>query len=114
MTIRIISDILIAIGLIFALAGTKGVLKMPDLFSRMQASTCISTMGVVGVALGTMVYTIFGLHSPSATIKILIIMLMIFITNPVGSHAIFKGAYRAGFRPEKKMEVDDFRRDFDE
>ena len=114
MTIRIISDALIAIGLIFALAGTKGVLKMPDLFSRMQASTCIATMGVIGVGLGTMVYTIFGLHSASASIKILVIMLMILVTNPVGSHAIFKGAYRAGFRPEKKMEVDDFRRDFDE
>ena len=46
--------------------------------------------------------------------KITMILLMIFITNPVGSHAIFKGAYRAGFRPDKKMEVDDFRRDFDE
>ena len=43
-----------------------------------------------------------------------VIALLIFITNPVGAHAIVKGAYRHGIRPEKPMEVDDFRRDFDE
>ena len=49
-----------------------------------------------------------------AAVKIAVIVLMIFVTTPVGSHAIAKGAYRAGFRPEKRMEVDEFRRDFDE
>ena len=49
--LRIIIDVLIAVGAFFALAGTLGVLKMPDTFSRMQASTCITTMGVIGVGL---------------------------------------------------------------
>ena len=114
MLIRIIADILIAIGLVFALAGTKGTLKMPDTYSRMQASTCISTMGILCAGLGALLYAVFTLHSASAAIKIGVIVLMVFVTNPVGSHAIIKGAYRAGFRPEKRMEVDEFRRDFDE
>ena len=46
--------------------------------------------------------------------KIAVIALLILVTNPLGSHAIAKGAYRHGVRPEKPMEVDDFRRDFDE
>ena len=114
MLIRIIADILIAIGLVFALAGTKGTLKMPDTYSRMQASTCISTLGILCAGLGALVYAVFTMHSASAAIKIGVIVLMVFVTNPVGSHAIIKGAYRAGFRPEKRMEVDEFRRDFDE
>ena len=114
MALRIVIDVLIAIGLVFALAGTKGIIKMPDTFSRMQASTCVNTMGVIGVALGALLYAIFTMHSASAAVKIAVIVLMIFVTNPVGSHAIAKGAYRAGFRPEKRMEVDEFRRDFDE
>ena len=114
MLIRIIADVLIFIGAIFAVAGTIGVLRMPDTYSRMQASTCISTLGVLCVGLGALVYAIFAMHSASAAIKIAVIILMIFVTNPVGSHAIAKGAYRAGFRPEKRMEVDEFRRDFDE
>ena len=114
MLIRIIADLFLVIGGVFALAGTIGTLKMPDTYSRMQASTCISTMGVLGVAIGALLYTIFVMGSASASIKVAAIALLIFVTNPVGSHAIIKGAYRAGFRPEKPMEVDEFRRDFDE
>ena len=114
MLIRIIADVLLLIGAVFATAGTIGTLKMPDTYSRMQASTCISTLGILCVGLGALAYTIFVMHSASASIKIAVIVLLVFATNPVGSHAIIKGAYRAGFRPEKRMEVDEFRRDFDE
>lgn len=114
MVVRIISDVLIAIGAIFALAGTIGILKMPDTYSRMQASTCIATMGVVGVTLGALLYAIFVMGSAGTAIKVAVIGLLILVTNPLGSHAIAKGAYKAGIRPEKKMEVDDLGRDFDE
>ena len=114
MLIRIIIDVLIAVGLFFALAGTKGVLKMPDTFCRMQASTCISTMGIIGVCLGALLYAIFVMGSASAAVKVALIGGLILVTNPVGSHAIAKGAYQAGIRPEKEMEIDDYGRDFDE
>ena len=114
MLIRIIADVLLLIGGVFALAGTIGILKMPDTFSRMQASTCVSTLAILCIGLGALLYAIFTMHSASAAIKIAVIVLMILVTNPVGSHAIAKGAYRAGIRPEKRMEVDEFRRDFDE
>ena len=52
MALRIVIDVLIAIGAIFALAGTIGLLKMPDTFCRMQASTCVSTLGMMGVMVG--------------------------------------------------------------
>ena len=94
MALRIVIDALLVIGAFFALAGTLGVLKMPDTFCRMQASTCITTLGMLGVAIGGLLYAIF------------------IMGHPVGAHAIAKGAYRAGIRPEKRMEIDDFRRDF--
>ena len=114
MILRIIIDLLMVCGLYFALAGTKGVLKMPDTFCRMQASTCISTLGMLGVAVGGVLYAAVIMHSASSAIKIAVIALMIMVTNPVGSHAIAKGAYSHGYRPEKKMETDDLGRDFDE
>ena len=113
MALRIVIDVLIGIGLIFALAGTKGILKMPDTFSRMQASTCVSTMGVIGVALGALLYAIFIMGSAGTAIKIAVIALLIITINPIGSHAIAKGAYRAGIRPEKRMEIDDSREDLE-
>ena len=112
--LRIIIDVLIAVGAFFALAGTLGILKMPDTFCRMQASTCITTMGVIGVGLGGLLYAILIMGSPATAVKVCVIVVLVLATNPVGAHAIAKGAYQAGIRPEKKMEIDDYRRDFDE
>ena len=114
MALRIVIDLLMAVGLIFCLAGVKGLIKMPDTFSRMQASTCISTLGAIGVLLGGLLYAIFIMGSTGTAVKIAVIALMIIITNPVGAHSIAKGAYKAGIRPEKPMEVDDYGRDFND
>ena len=114
MILRIAIDALIVIGLFFALAGTKGILKMPDTFCRMQASTCISTLGALCLLLGALLYAIVIMGSVGTAVKIVVIAAMIFITNPIGAHAIAKGAYKAGVRPEKAMEVDDYGRDFND
>ena len=104
MALRIVIDALLVIGAFFALAGTLGVLKMPDTFCRMQASTCITTLGMLGVAIGGLLYAIFIMEHPATAIKIAVIGALVITVNPVGAHAIAKGAYRAGIRPEKKME----------
>lgn len=111
---RIVIDILLAAGLVFALAGTKGILQMPDAFCRMQASTCISTLGTLGVVLGGALYAFFVMGSVSTGVKVLVIGLLILTVNPIGAHAIAKGAYKNGVRPGKEMEIDDYGRDFNE
>ena len=112
--LRIVIDLLILCGAFFALAGTIGIIKMPDTFSRMQASTCISSLGILGVILGGALYAVFFLHNGPAAVKVLVIGGLILSINPTGAHAITKGAYRGGIRPDKEMTIDDFRRDFDE
>lgn len=111
---RIVIDILLAVGFIFALAGAKGLLQMPDTFCRMQASTCISTLGVLGVIAGGALYAFFVMGSVATGVKILLIGLLIITINPIGAHAIAKGAYRSGIRPDKEMEIDDYGRDINE
>ena len=113
MALRIIIDVLMAVGIYFALAGTKGILKMPDTFCRMQASTCVSTLGMLGAMAGAALYAFFVLHSPSAGVKVIVICLLIITVNPIGAHSIAKGAYKNGIRPDKEMEIDDYRRDFE-
>ena len=111
---RIVIDILLAVGFVFALAGTKGILQMPDTFCRMQASTCITTLGTAGVILGGALYAFFVMGSVSTGVKVLFIGLLIITINPIGSHAIAKGAYKNGVRPDKEMEIDDYGRDINE
>ena len=111
---RIVVDILLAAGFVFALAGTKGILKMPDTFCRMQASTCISTLGTLGVILAGALYAFFVMGSVSTGVKVIFIGLLIITINPIGAHAIARGAYKNGVRPDKEMEIDDYGRDFNE
>ena len=111
---RILIDILMVAGFVFALAGTKGILQMPDTFCRMQASTCITTLGTAGVILGGALYAFFVMGSVGTGMKVLLIGLLILTVNPVGAHAIAKGAYKSGIRPDKEMEIDDYGRDINE
>ena len=111
---RIVVDILIAAGFFFALAGAKGVIQMPDAFCRMQASTCITTLGTLGVILGGALSAFFVMGSVGTGVKILLIGVLILTINPIGAHAIARGAYHSGVRPDREMEIDDYGRDFDE
>ena len=113
MVLRVLIDLLIACGLVFAVAGTKGILKMPDTFCRMQASTCVTTLGVLGVVLGGALYAFCIMGSVSTGIKVLLIGVLLITVNPIGAHAIAKGAYKNGIRPDKEMEIDDYRGDFE-
>ena len=108
---RILIDVILAAGFIFALAGVKGLLQMPDAFCRMQASTCISTLGVLGVIIGGAVYAALGLHEPEMVVKLLVLGVFYIITNPISGHAICRGAYKHGVRPKKEMKCDKYGED---
>lgn len=114
MVLRIVIDALIVIGAVFALAGTIGIIKMPDTFCRMQASTCIPTLGMLCVAIGAILYAAIIKQSAADAVKIGVIALMVILTNPIGAHTIAKGAYKAGVRPEKELKPDDYGRDLNE
>lgn len=111
---RIVIDILIVCSLFFAFAGVVGMLRMPDTFSRMQSSTNISTLGVLGVILGGILYSIFMLHNWEITIKLALLGVFYLVTSPISGHAIAKGAYWHGVRPEKKMVCDKYGEDLEE
>ena len=64
--------------------------------------------------IGGALYAFCIMGSVSAGIKILVIGLLIITINPVGAHAIARGAYKNGVRPDKEMEIDDYGRDFNE
>lgn len=109
--VRIIIDIFLAGGCFFALAGTVGLIRMPDAFCRMQSSTNIATLGLLGIVIGGVLYAIFGLNNSTMAVKIAAIGVFTILTNPIGAHAICKAAYKHGVRPEKEMVCDEYGRD---
>ena len=112
MALRIIIDVFLVVGAFFALAGALGILKMPDALCRMQAATCIPTLGVICVGIAGILYAACVLHHTQNAIKIGVIVFMIVITNPIGAHAIARGAYRSDLRSKTDLKPDDYGRDF--
>lgn len=89
---EIIAALLMGLGLIFLVGSMIGMLRLPDFYSRVHASGNSETLGTMLVFLGLAVYN--GVSITSA--KLLIILMFIFVGNPIGSHILTKAAYKTG------------------
>ena len=111
MVADIIMYILLVIGLFFSFAGVLGILRMHDVYGRLQASTCIPTMGNICLMIAGVIYAATHSMGASTIVKLVIIMLMILCTNPISNHALLKGAYKGGVKPAKELVIDDYKED---
>ena len=104
--------IFLVIGAIFTFVGALGVLRMPDVFGRLQASTCIATLGTINIVIAGVLYAASSDMSAGVIVKLVLFGLLVILTNPVSNHALCKAAYHMGIRPEKGFEPDDYAADF--
>ncbi len=86
---EIISYVFLVIGGIFFLLGGLGILRMPDTFNRIQAGTKATTLGAFSILVG------IAFAQPSWILKIVVIIVFIAISNPIGSSAIAKATYKS-------------------
>lgn len=89
-----IGIILIGIGLLFDLLGTIGLVRLPDVYNRLQAATKCVTLGTCFILVGVFAYA--GLNDLSMGIKALVCAAFILITSPTGAHALARGAHVSG------------------
>lgn len=111
MVADIIMYILLVIGLFFSFVGVLGILRMHDVYGRLQASTCIPTLGNICLMVAGIIYAATHSLGGSTIVKLVIIMLMILCTNPISNHALLKGAYKGGVKPAKELVIDDYKED---
>jgi multicomponent Na+:H+ antiporter subunit G len=87
--------ILIVIGLFFLIVGSIGMLRLPDVFTRAHALSLTDSLGALFVLGGLAVYEGFSTN----LLKILVVLGLIYLLNPVIAHATIRAAYRSGLRP---------------
>ncbi|TVR16861.1 MAG: Na+/H+ antiporter subunit G [Balneolaceae bacterium] len=92
---NIISIIFVVIGIIFMLVGSIGIIRLPDFYARTHSVSKSDTLGIIFVILGLVIYE--GLTQSS--LKLVLIILFIFLANPVGTHALARAAYKRGLNP---------------
>jgi len=80
--LRILGHVLMGSGAFFLFASGLGVLRMPDAWNRMHAGTKATTLGTLLFLLG------IGCMEPAWFPKLLLIILLVVITNPISSHAL--------------------------
>ncbi len=85
--------VLAAIGVAFSLSGAVGILRMPDVYCRIQCSSKTITMGALPALLALVVaegpFSAWGGRA-------LLVAILLLIVNPAASHALARAAYKAG------------------
>lgn len=82
-----------AVGFVFSLSGVVGILRMPDVYCRIQCSSKTVTMGALPALLALVIGE--GPFSTYGSRALLVCGLML-VVNPAASHALARAAYRIG------------------
>lgn len=104
---EIIGYFFITLGLTFNFFGCLGLIRLPDLYNRLQAAAKCVTFGTCGIMLGA-----FFIYSfTSVGIKALLCAAFLLLTAPVSAHAIARAAHIKGFKLWEKSVCDKYRED---
>jgi len=102
---QILGALLTLVGSMFIFLGALGVLRMPDVYNRMQAGTKATTLGSILTLLGV------GIAMSGWLGKAVLLILFIILTNPLSTHTLARAAHRAGIRLTEKSVRDNLQED---
>jgi multicomponent Na+:H+ antiporter subunit G len=89
---RLLADLFLLAGALLCVLAALGILRMPDVYNRIQAGAKASTLGVIFVLVGV------GLLQPGWWPKLLAIGGFVLFTSPVGSSTLARAFHRAGVK----------------
>jgi len=101
--LEILGAVLVLLGSVFLFLGALGLVRMPDLFNRIQAGTKASTLGTFLSLIGLLLIT------PEWWGKLILLMIFILITNPVSSHVLARAAHFIGVPLANKTVTDKYK-----
>jgi multicomponent Na+:H+ antiporter subunit G len=90
-----LSGISLLLGTAALIVGALGLVRLPNLFSRIHAVGMMDTAGVAFITLGMLIHEGFSLIS----VKLAVVGVFLFFTSPIATHAVAQVAHRSGFSP---------------
>jgi multicomponent Na+:H+ antiporter subunit G len=97
-----LADALVILGVGIMTIGVYGVIRMPDLYTRLHAASKSVFLGVFSLVLASIVT-----GDPAIVARVLLIGVLLLLTTPVASHAIGRGAYLEGERMRTPGAIDE-------
>ena len=90
MILEITGLVILTVGVLFLILGAAGILRLPDVYNRLQAGTKATTLGAFFSLTG------IGLVEPAWLLKCLVIGVFILLTNPISAHALARACRKTG------------------
>ncbi len=97
MIAELLTSLLVLVGASFALVGSIGLVRLPDLFTRLHGPAKATTLGVGAVVIASLVHSTAA--SGSLSLRELAISLFLFLTAPVSAHLLAKAALESAENP---------------
>ena len=94
--VEVLAGALLLGGVFFAVVGGIGLVRLPDLFSRMHGSGMTDTLGAGLILTGLALHSGFDL----VTIKLIAVLFFLLVTSPTATHALCRAALAQGLEPQ--------------
>jgi len=92
----IAGEIIVAIGVVFILFGVFGTIKYKNFYTRILVAAKIDTVGAITIFIGIAIRNGASFFS----LKVILLMVIMMIINPLASHMIARSAYLSGYKPD--------------
>lgn len=89
-----LSMIVMSIALIFMFFGVLGIFRFKIFYSKILISSKVETVGFLSLMIGVMIKSGISFF----TLKVILLILVVIITNPISTHAIARSAYISGYK----------------
>ena len=99
---QLLGAIITLIGSVLLFLGALGILRMPDVYNRMQAGTKATTLGTMLSLIG------IGLVIPVWLPRLILLIVFIVFTNPISAQALSRAAHRLGIKLTDRSVRDEF------
>jgi multicomponent Na+:H+ antiporter subunit G len=93
-----LANIIIIVGLVFMGLGVFGLFRFNDYFTRVLIGGKVDTVGFITILIGLIIKNGFTFFSG----KILLVLILYIVTNPIATHAITRSAHLSGYRIKKE------------
>jgi len=105
---KIAGEAIIILGLGFVLIGVIGTVRFKNFYTRILATAKIDTVGLITILAGVAVKNGFSFFS----LKVLLIVVVMMIINPLASHMIARSAYLSGYKTDAQIKIENENKDY--
>lgn len=98
--------LLLLIGTFFIFSSALGIIRFPDVFTRLHAATKAPTLGIASILIAAFIYLYIVENLVSG--KLLLAILFILLTSPVAGHMLSRAAHKAHGKPFLRHRQDDY------